>query len=283
MTRTLSDISLVCIETRFPALALFAIEYSLRHLSFKEILLFSSEKIDTANHISNVVIAPIKSTEEYSRFVIKELPNYITTDFVLIIQWDGFVINGDCWTEEFKNYDYIGAPWFHRPVKVGNGGFSLRSQKLLRAAQSIEMETYHPEDRCICETYRDRLEQDCDIRFAPEEVAAKFAFEGIAYSHPTFGFHGIFNFHLAIHDDALHTYVKQIPTQIAITREARHLVKNLYRKNEYKAALILLKKRIPASLQIGSDGLLLAIRCLMHGAFSYLKYAINHPISRRPR
>ena len=64
------------------------------------------------------------------------LKKYIDTDFCLIIQGDGFVIHPENWTDEFLKYDYIGAPWrnlaHYSFIRVGNGGFSLRSKKLLK-------------------------------------------------------------------------------------------------------------------------------------------------------
>ena len=54
---------------------------------------------------------------------------------MLIIQHDGFILNHKAWDNEFLNYDYIGAPvyWMgNKLIEVGNGGFSLRSKKLLK-------------------------------------------------------------------------------------------------------------------------------------------------------
>lgn len=87
--------------------------------------------------------------------MIKELNKYIETSYVLIIQYDGFILNPDAWTDEFLEYDYIGAPWWYTDdCNVGNGGFSLRSKKLLEILANDDsiLET-HPEDHHICRTY----------------------------------------------------------------------------------------------------------------------------------
>jgi hypothetical protein len=76
---------------------------------------------------------------------------------------------------------------------VGNGGFSLRSKRLLRALQDDAFPPLHPEDRAICRTWRDQLERRYSISFAPEVMADRFAFEGTLPNQPTFGFHGGFN------------------------------------------------------------------------------------------
>lgn len=266
--KNLPDVTLVCVETRFPELALFAIAQSTRGLRFKEIILFSAERVSAPGiELTNIVIPPLRSTEEYSEFVIKSLPDHITSDFALIIQWDGFVIDSESWDEEFKNYDYIGAPWNHRPVKVGNGGFSLRSKKLLRAAQAIEMESCHPEDRCICETYAPILEREFGVVFSPEELAARFSFEHDPSTDPTFGFHGVFNAHAALHGQDLSDYLAKLPKSIALSQDVRKLVKNLYQSGHYGPALSLIGRRLVAPAPISRDALVLAIRCLSHGLF----------------
>ena len=61
--------------------------------------------------IEVVQIPTISSKEQYSEFCIKELYKYFDTDFVLVVQHDGYILNGDAWNDEFYNYDYIGAPW----------------------------------------------------------------------------------------------------------------------------------------------------------------------------
>lgn len=59
--------------------------------------------------------------KDYSKFCVKELPFLIKTDYYLIQQWDGFIINPNKWSSDFLDYEYIGG---------GNtlqcGGFSLR-------------------------------------------------------------------------------------------------------------------------------------------------------------
>ncbi len=89
-------------------------------------------------------ITHIGKINEYSRFCLENLHRYVDTEHVLIVQYDGFILNPRLWRDEFLDYDYIGAPWFVAdwlvqdftfPKRllgtriVGNGGFSLRSKK----------------------------------------------------------------------------------------------------------------------------------------------------------
>lgn len=141
----------------------------------------------------------IRSKEQYSEFIIKEAYKHIPTSHVLIFQHDGYVHNWKAWDNSWLEYDYIGAPWWYGDgMDVGNGGFSLRSRRLMEIVATDKyinsVGLYHPEDDVICRKYRVYLESVYGIKFAPLEVAEKFSFEG--YKQPTkylseqFGRHG---------------------------------------------------------------------------------------------
>jgi len=149
-----------------------------------------------------VTIDKLTSKYAYSHFIVKKLADHIRTNFVLVVQTDGFIVNPDKWTDEFLRYDYIGAPWHVSQLQpsmnpahlVGNGGFSLRSRRLqeyLRDDPNIQ-ET-HPEDVIICQTYRDYLE-DKGFTFAPEELAHRFSCENYIWKN-SFGQHAYFYLH----------------------------------------------------------------------------------------
>jgi hypothetical protein len=110
--------------------------------------------------------------------MVKDLNEYVETDYVLVIQYDWFILNPDAWTDEFLEYDYIWAPWWYiDDCNVGNGGFSLRSKRLLELLANDEnIKETHPEDHHICRTYWEYLKSKW-IKFAPEEIARKFSIE----------------------------------------------------------------------------------------------------------
>jgi Protein of unknown function (DUF5672) len=144
-----------------------------------------------------VKIDPIDSTIAYSDFCIKELWKYIDTDYALIFQHDGFILNPDAWTNEFLEYDYIGAPWYYlKNIHVGNGGFCLRSKKLMKLVGENYIKiggNFHPEDMWICNKAKPFLESK-GIKFAPREIANKFSKEGDErgiFWNGEFGFHGL--------------------------------------------------------------------------------------------
>jgi len=147
-------------------------------------------------HVCVISDAPIRSAKEYSRWVCTELYKHVPTSHLLLFQWDGYVRNARAWSHAWLHYDYIGAPWWHDDgMNVGNGGFSLRSRRLMEiVATDPAISEYHPEDVKICRRYRPYLESEHGIRFAPEQVARRFSLEGYkqpSRTHTTeFGFHG---------------------------------------------------------------------------------------------
>lgn len=143
-----------------------------------------------------IKIPPIKSKSEYSKILIKDLVNYFETSHCLVIQHDGYVINGDMWDSNFERYDYIGAPWLYPDPdrNVGNGGFSLRSHFLQeKLNKDNDIKITEPEDEVIGRLYRRYLEYTHGISFAPEDIAHKFSYELHEPYGKTFGFHGYFH------------------------------------------------------------------------------------------
>jgi len=145
---------------------------------------------------------------------------HVTTPFVLVFQWDGFVLDPGAWTDAFLDYDYIGAPWEEASAppgrRVGNGGFSLRSRRLLEALQdpALAFDPRRPEDKVICRELRPALEARHGVRFAPVELAARFAFEHLPPPHPTFGFHGHANLPLAMPEADLWVALEELPDRL---------------------------------------------------------------------
>jgi hypothetical protein len=180
--------TLACVDCRNHELAIVALRRSMAQCRFERVRFFTDRPFALPG-IETVVIPDIGSIGDYSRFMVKELADRIETDFALVVQYDGYVLNGRRWRAEFLEHDYIGAPWSRGGV--GNGGFSLRSRKLMQALRDPRIAELVPEDVAICETYRGLLESEYGIRFAPVALAAQFSFETLPPPAPTLGFHGI--------------------------------------------------------------------------------------------
>ena len=160
--------------------------------------------------IEYVSIPPLNSVDDYNEIIFQDLHKYFETSHCLIVQSDSFVVNSNLWKEEFLDFDYIGAPWSNKVQVnsdvvlnmekncVGNGGFSLRSRKLVDITSKINYENLKfPikwEDVIICHyLYKEMLNNG--IRFAPPELAAQFSMENVNHLHgqdvnSVFGFHG---------------------------------------------------------------------------------------------
>ena len=159
--------------------------------------------------------------KQYTVFMMHLLYAFIETDYCLIVQDDSWVLNGDKFTEEFYQYDYIGPPthcgfqfnddaskiqhlflqfnWIDKPntLVVQNGGFSLRSKRFLEACNVHGIAHTSPdpmklkndsmkkpklwvhnwnEDVQLSGLLRPVL-ASCGYKFAPLDVASKFAIE----------------------------------------------------------------------------------------------------------
>jgi hypothetical protein len=191
----LSDVTLVAATSVALPATIRAIRASLAEAEFGQVLLFSDKRPDNLEDpISWRQIQPLASRLDYSRFMLRGLAEHVVTSHALCIQWDGYVLNGRAWQRHFLEFDYIGAPWphFSDGYNVGNGGFSLRSKRLLEACTKLPLSDGKLEDILICRVRRPELEAE-GIRFAPERTARHFSYERMPPIGDEFGFHGAFN------------------------------------------------------------------------------------------
>ena len=191
----LPSVTLIAADTVSPGRALASLRRSLSQINPTKTILFTSVQLAIKDDIEVIKIAPLKSKADYSLWIMRELYKYIETDFVLVSQWDSYVLDGKLWTDDFLSVDYIGASWLETDnFSVGNGGFSIRSKRLMEAAANdpIIVST-HPEDNMLSKVYRPYLEAKYGFKWASEELADKFSFELREPMQPTFGFHSFFH------------------------------------------------------------------------------------------
>lgn len=226
----LPDVTLCCVDTRLPRMALDALRTSMAKTRFAQALLFTAPGHglgDAPPGVRIVEVDHIRSIEAYSHFLLKGMRPYLNTSHMLIVQWDGYVLDPAMWRDDFLSVDYIGAVWpqYRDAHRVGNGGFSLRSAKLLDALMSEDIQPQHPEDICIARTHRRLLEQRWGIRFANEDLAHRFAFERERKGPSTFGFHGMSNFTTVMSEPDLAAFVDKAPAELFGSTEGRKLIK----------------------------------------------------------
>jgi hypothetical protein len=247
----LPDVTLCCVDTQLPELAAQAMDVCLRQANFGDALLFTDLQRAPTGHDARIKLrdaSHIKSIDAYSQFLLTELEPHIQTSHVLIVQWDGYIINPQQWRADFLACDYIGAPWpqFDPPYRVGNGGFSLRSKRLLTALKTLSPEATKAEDMLICRDLRPTLESTFKLKFADEALAGTFSTERVGNIEKSFGFHGLSNFANLLDERALITYIEALPDSLLASTEARGLIKKLIKQDRVRASQTALHKRSKA-------------------------------------
>jgi hypothetical protein len=234
-TITLVAVSDVALEATARALAI-----SQGGMRFAEALLLTSREPPPDLRATWRKIGPIASREAYSRFMIHDLHQHIATSHALCVQWDGYVLDPARWNPAFLEYDYIGAPWPHfaDSMCVGNGGFSLRSWRLLEACATLDIGD-EAEDIAICRTNRRVLEERFGLRFAPEHIARQFAFERRAPLGDEFGFHGAFNMVGRMPGSMLAGLLAELEPGLLNRREHREILREALRRGDLRLAWVI--------------------------------------------
>lgn len=179
-----------------------AIKHCQKLALFYDTIYLTDSNIDESE-IRHIKTRNIPSIKDYQKFIVNESAEIILSSVsdtfnghFLCINWDGFIVNPDSWTDEFLNYDYIGAPWPWFDHMVGNGGFCLKSTRFLKAQQQI-CQNYtinHNEDVELCIVLRKYFESK-NCKYAPTDIGYKFSTEiGDIDRNKSFGFHD-FKYH----------------------------------------------------------------------------------------
>jgi glycosyltransferase involved in cell wall biosynthesis len=208
----LSSVTVVAVSSIDPVGAINALQLSMKNITYHDAVLISHNKPE--NLPAGITFKKCKDTElvskdpknkdDYSKFMAYNLCDYIDSEYCLIVHNDAYVLHPEKWDKAFFKYDYLGAPWpknLHYTnegvnVRVGNGGFSLRSKRMLNILNDLNLPFtdngtgFYNEDGIMCVYYRKQLE-DAGIKFASVELAARFSHEfDCEESVPSpFGFH----------------------------------------------------------------------------------------------
>jgi len=192
--KNLKNISLVAVTCGEELESIEALNYSSRYISFYSKILFTNKTYNSDLGDINIKASPkLNNISEWGKFIVFDLYKYIESEFIILIHPDGFIVNPQSWTNEFLNYDYIGAPWkipkdnfscrdkFGNIIRVGNS-VSLRSKKLLSLPDQIGLKWknfdhgYPHEDGYLSVQHRHTLQEN-GIKFSPLNIAAKFGRE----------------------------------------------------------------------------------------------------------
>lgn len=149
---SLPQVTLICVSGVNIPKSIYALWRSSAKIKFASVKLVSNRKpafMPKGISFERALGTELDSIDEYSKYVIYNLWRHVDTQHCLVIQADGYVINPELWKSQFLEYDYIGAPWPVRPdayidpfgqhQRVGNGGFSLRSKRLLEVPKRFKV------------------------------------------------------------------------------------------------------------------------------------------------
>ena len=210
-------VSLVIADTESYVLANNAIEQCLRGFDFHEVLIFT-DKPELWPRYRTHRIDRIQTIEDYNNLMISTVPFHVETEFFIVAQFDGFILNGAAFSAEFYDFDYIGAPWpstAYEHFRVGNGGFSWRSRRLAVAAAGMAgfRDPTDSEDAFIGRVLRVALENRHQCRFPDEDTARRFSYEMELPTGPVFGFHGLMHLPLIYRNNLTYLF-DHLPTRV---------------------------------------------------------------------
>lgn len=268
----LPDVTLICVDTAHPELALYGIARSMERVSFGAAVFVTRPDHslkDLPAGLEVVTDAAVRSVPDYSIFMLRGLLPHVKTSHCLVVQWDGFVLDPSMWSDEFLRFDYIGAVWPHfrrDGHSIGTGGFSLRSRRLLEALLDERITPFHPEDVCIGRGYRTFLEQHHGIRYADEATAHRFSFEGMYENPSAFGFHGVHNLLRVLTPEEFEDFLENAPGRLFASGWMRRFIKHALQQGEGAlAGRVLMRRRANRKLDLSDVRLLLRVyraRCL---------------------
>lgn len=241
----LPEVTLVAVSSKALPATVRALQRSLAQVRPAEAILLSDihppeRELDGIKYVET---KRMEDRQSYSNFILKSLASHIRTDFALCIQWDGYILDAQCWSDEFLTADYVGAPWpqFGDGHDVGNGGFSLRSRRLLQACTDDRIDGNETEDIAICRSARPWLEREYGIRFADRDLASRFAFERTPRRGDEFGFHGVFNMAGLMTAQEYRETIASLDPGLLRRSDMRELLKRAVMGGDFKSARLMLK------------------------------------------
>lgn len=163
----LPDVTLLAIDRHDVEGIKRSVDIATREIDFGEVVLITEHDY-------------FRGREGYSLWCLTDMYKFVNTSHVLIIHSDGILQNPKAWDNSWLKLDLIGATWSYKDnLNVGNGGFSLRSKKLLDILGKIDYTGLNTkfEDCLISRYLRPWLEKEYGIKFATEEQANRFAIE----------------------------------------------------------------------------------------------------------
>lgn len=234
-----------------------ALEKTCNAVPYNEILVFSDKQLNFKRPYKFYKTDKITGIKTYCDFIFNDLYQFVTTDQVMIIQYDGFAVNADLWSDNFLNYDILGPfininmEGFPRLFKslfteeemveirkekwrAGGGGFTIRSKKLLEITSKdktvlpyfkrldIEDALFDCEDVALSFKYKKYLQEKYNIKYAPVDIALDFAVEHTTGYSCSLGFHGWYNTPLFLSEQEVLYFMKNHKNKLQTFERSPH-------------------------------------------------------------
>jgi hypothetical protein len=144
---------------------------------------------DCLKYVPNVLYTSLGtdnlSIPEYNKLLTSQtFYHSIPSETFIIFQTDSCLLRNG--VEEFVMYDFIGAPWPHKNMDVGNGGFSLRNKSF--CIKAIQMYEYIPTIMNEDEFFS-LCGKKLHANIPHHTIASKFSCELTKTTQIPFGFH----------------------------------------------------------------------------------------------
>lgn len=186
MIDTGAEITLVNIEALDPDMGARTLNYCNSQMWFTKTFLVARNEPTHEFHGTFFRESLVNQIDVDHVFLDVVIP-MIRTEFVMMVQNDGFMIGAKNWSADFLKYDYIAAPWkpdFPSCNRVGCGAFTLQSQRFLRAQRKHRhlypsaIETPHKGlDYWVSHTMHPIFTMQEGIQYAPLDMACRWALE----------------------------------------------------------------------------------------------------------
>lgn len=230
----LPNVTLMMVDIVCHDLARLSLQDSLAAADYGDVVIFCDEPLAGFPDIRYVQVPKWPSSKVFGRWMWSDFAHHLKTSHFLLTEWDCWVTNPEMWTDEFLQYDYIGAPWWTPPgnYNVGNG-CGLRTKRLMQFLQdhpgefplSDDQKPFEGnDDTTMSIIYRPALER-YGFKWADEQLASRLAFE---YTRPSldskhFMFHDSFNFPQVLSGERLQERIRLMQENTTDPKMQTHL------------------------------------------------------------
>jgi Flp pilus assembly protein TadD len=217
----LPQVTLVCIDSAQPALALAALEQTLNRARFAEAV-FVTDRDPGIDALRTIVAPHLDAPADRLRFLARTLPAQLRTSHALLIQWDAFVVNDAAWSDEFLDYDWVG-PIASPAARADEAGVALLSRALIGALAGVLPGAAESLPAALVRL----AATGNDLRFAPKRLRQRFAFGDDPPNGRPFAFQGLFNMWMLFQPADLDAFLAMAPPHVLASPSLAALALNL--------------------------------------------------------